>query len=262
MNKLLNVIKVSVDTLMTIIIIIGILFIVLFFMGIKPFVVQTGSMEPAIETGSVSFIDQNVKFEDVKVNDVIAFRISGGGQVTHRAISISEEGIQTKGDANPIADGVLITKETYLGKNVFTIPKVGYAIAKVQTKRGKIMLGTVMVMLFLSSIFMGEPQKEKKSKEAKEAKVHPEELNTKEVGHSKIKEVKHSETKEVEHRAVEEVKFDEIKEEKHGKTEHIRHEEPKKVTRSEARPRVYKPKRAKAKRAVHKRGRLKKGKHF
>lgn len=167
MNKLLKAIKVLIDTLMAIIIIVGTIFLILFFIGIKPFVVQTGSMEPEIQTGSISFINQNIKYEDIKLNDIIAFSMPSGERVTHRAISISEEGIETKGDANVVADGMLVTKQNYFGKNVCSIPKVGYVISKIQTKRGKIILGTMILMLFLSAILIGEPKKGKHSNEEK-----------------------------------------------------------------------------------------------
>ena len=165
MNRLLKSIRVLIDTLMAIIIIVGILFIVLFFIGIKPFVVLTGSMEPVVPTGSLSFINNNIKFEDIKPNDIIAFTMPGGENVTHRAISIGEDGIQTKGDANAVADGIIVTKQNYLGKNVFSIPKVGYIVAKVQTKRGRIILGTMIIMFILATILLGEPKKKKQPKE-------------------------------------------------------------------------------------------------
>lgn len=173
MNKLLRVIKVSIDTLMAIIIIVGAIFLVLYIAGIKPFVVQTASMEPAIHVGSVSFINKNIKFEDIKENDVIAFKIQNDKQVTHRAVSINGEEILTKGDANAIVDSAPVTKKNYLGKNIFSIPKVGYAVTKIQTKRGKIVLGTVILMLVASAILVGDPKKKKdknKDKEQNESK--------------------------------------------------------------------------------------------
>lgn len=167
MSKFLKAIKVLIDTLMAVIIIIGVTFLVLYFIGIKPFVVQTGSMEPAVKTGSISFINQNVKYENIKKNDIIAFSMPSGEKVTHRAIEITEEGIQTKGDANEVIDGLITTKENYIGKNIFSIPKLGYVIGKIQTKRGKIILGTMILMLFLSAILIGEPKKGKHSDESK-----------------------------------------------------------------------------------------------
>ena len=167
MNKFFKAVKVLVDTLMAVIIITGVTFLVLFFIGIKPFVVQTGSMEPKVKTGSISFINQNIKYGDIKENDIIAFSMPNGELVTHRAISITEEGIETKGDANAVADGILVTKQNYIGKNIYSIPRVGYVISKIQTKRGKIILGTIILMLFLSAILIGEPKKGKHSNEEK-----------------------------------------------------------------------------------------------
>ena len=50
MNCFIKVIKALVNALMTVIIIIGSLFVLLYLIGIEPFVVESGSMEPEIKT--------------------------------------------------------------------------------------------------------------------------------------------------------------------------------------------------------------------
>lgn len=159
MENALNVIKAILNALMTIIIIIGLVFIFLFFIGITPYVVESGSMEPNIRTGSLSFINTKVKYEDIKEDDVIAFKLPNGNLVTHRVVKITPEGFETKGDKNEKSDGMSTTKENYIGKNVFSISKVGYFVKMIQTKRGKIILGTVVVLLFVGGILIGEPDK-------------------------------------------------------------------------------------------------------
>ncbi len=164
MNKIINVMKVLLNTFMTVIIIIGIIFIVLYLIGIEPFVVQSGSMEPAIETGSLSFINKRFKYEKIKENDIIAFETETGVKVTHRAIAINDKGIETKGDANDVSDGISTTKENYIGKNIFSIPKLGYAVKIIQSTRGKIIFGTFIVVLLASAFLIGEPSKNKEAK--------------------------------------------------------------------------------------------------
>ena len=165
MEKFLNILKAILNVILTIIIIVGIIFIGLYIIGIEPSVVQSGSMEPQIETGSVCFINKLTKYEDIKENDVIAFKLPTGVGVTHRVIKITNDGFKTKGDNNDTEDLMIITKDNYIGKNIFSIPKVGYAVKQVQTTRGKIILGTIILVVFLTGVLIGEPSKKKKQKE-------------------------------------------------------------------------------------------------
>lgn len=159
MEKTLKVIKALLNALMTIILIVGIAFILLFIIGIEPFVVESGSMEPTIMTGSISFINKHYKYEDVKENDVIAFSMLNGKKVTHRVISITDEGFETKGDNNDMSDGISTTKSNFIGKNIFSIPKAGYLIKMIQTTRGKIILGTVIVVILIVGFTMDDKKK-------------------------------------------------------------------------------------------------------
>jgi signal peptidase len=50
--------------------------------------------------------------------------------VTHRAISITEEGIITKGDANEVQDMKLLTPDRIIGTCVFHLPLLGKLMMK------------------------------------------------------------------------------------------------------------------------------------
>lgn len=159
--KIFNFLKILLNCILTTIIVFGVCFVGLFCFGIQPYVVESGSMEPTIKTGSVSFINKNAKFEDITVGDIIAFEITDGVYATHRVVSIDEEGITTKGDGNNMEDAMTTTEDTFLGKNIFSIPKCGIIVKKLQTTSGKIMLGTIIVVLFLAAFLIGEPSKKK-----------------------------------------------------------------------------------------------------
>lgn len=165
MEKFQNVIKVCINTLMTLILIIGAIFIILYVIGIEPFVVESGSMQPAIETGSLSFVNKKAKYESIRPQDIIAFKVKDTGiKVTHRVISVSEEGMETKGDANEVSDGISTTRENYIGKTIFSIPKIGYIVKILQTPRGKVILGTVIIVLVFTGILIEDPKKKKSTK--------------------------------------------------------------------------------------------------
>ena len=180
MKKFLKVLNFIFNSILTLIIIIGIVFITLYIIGIEPFVVQSGSMEPKIETGSLCFINKLIKYEDIKQYDIIAFKLPTGVGVTHRVINISNEGFTTKGDNNQTEDLIKTTKQNYIGKNIFSIPKIGYAIKLIQTTRGKIIFGTIIIVLILAGILIGEPSSKKQKNQNKLKQDSFDNKNTKE----------------------------------------------------------------------------------
>lgn len=70
--------------------------------GIQTYGILTGSMEPAIQTGALTFVDTGVSGADLRPGDVAAFDIGEGRICTHRVVSVDPENqtITTKGDAN------------------------------------------------------------------------------------------------------------------------------------------------------------------
>lgn len=161
MKTFIKITKIILNTLSTVIIVLGIAFIGLYIYGIQPYVVESGSMEPTIKTGSICFINKRVNYDDMQVNDIIAFKLDTGAFATHRIVSITDEGIQTKGDANKNIDSVITTRSNFLGKNVYSIPGAGFIVKGVQSTRGKIIFSTIIIAIFLAGILIGEPSKKK-----------------------------------------------------------------------------------------------------
>ncbi|MBR3490410.1 MAG: signal peptidase I [Bacilli bacterium] len=159
----MKIVKKIINVLTTIIICVGGLFLILYILGIVPYVVLSGSMEPSIETGSVCFINKHAKFEDIKEKDVIAFKMKDGTLVTHRAIEINDSGIVTKGDNNKDADNNIVTKGNFVGKNLFWIPKVGYVIKAFQTTTGRIIAAALILLLLVSGFLFGDDNKKVKN---------------------------------------------------------------------------------------------------
>ena len=162
MNTFIKISKIIFNIITTIIIVVGILFVGLFCFGIQPYVVESGSMEPTIETGSVCFVNRHAKYEDMKVGDIIAFQLDEGAFATHRIKEITDEGFTTKGDKNKADDNIITTRSNFIGKNIFSIPKVGFIVKGIQEPKGKIMLGTIIVVLIMAAILTGTPHKKKK----------------------------------------------------------------------------------------------------
>lgn len=119
--------------------------------GIRPFVVLSGSMEPIIHTGSLCYINQNVESTDIVTGDVIAFNIDDA-TVVHRVIGLDEENrFITKGDANEVQDLAPVSSSNYVGKQVFSIPYLGYVSQWLQTTTGIVVVVAAIALSFISS---------------------------------------------------------------------------------------------------------------
>jgi len=147
---LLKIIRIVYHAVATAITIIGFTVILLFLVGIRPYAVQTGSMEPEIMTGSLCFVNQNVSFSEIHEGDIVAFRLDGGMLVTHRVKEVREDGFVTKGDANNTEDATIITNNEYIGKTIYWIPKIGYLFMFLHTRNGMITGSCIFLVFFLA----------------------------------------------------------------------------------------------------------------
>lgn len=104
------------------------------------FIVNSGSMEPTINTGSL-ILSQKTK--DIKKNDIITFfyPLNDVKYVTHRVNAVekvnnNEVVYRTKGDANNTVDNGFVRAEAIYGKVLFSIPLLGYFFSFVRTTPG------------------------------------------------------------------------------------------------------------------------------
>lgn len=112
-------------------------------------VVQSGSMEPALKTGSLIFIRP---VEEPKVTDIITYRRPNQKTpITHRVIEVETENDQTryitKGDANQVRDMEPVTEEMILGQVTFTLPWIGHGIELARSRIGFTLLIIVPALL-------------------------------------------------------------------------------------------------------------------
>ena len=159
----MKIIEKILSAVMSLIITAGVIVVGAYLLGIHAYVVESGSMEPSIHTGSVCFINEKADYEDTKIGDVIAYSLPNGHYVTHRVVSISKEGMTTKGDANNITDSTVITRNNFIGKNILSIPKVGFLVAAMQTKRGIIISVTVIALFFVAGMLLDSDDEEEET---------------------------------------------------------------------------------------------------
>ena len=91
--------------------------------GVVPYCVASGSMEPAIPTGSLVLVDTGDT--SPKVGEVVAFDATGK-TVTHRVAAITDMGYVTKGDANAVEDPNLLLPDRVIGTYVAHVPLAGF----------------------------------------------------------------------------------------------------------------------------------------
>ena len=140
----------SLGTILLLVLIVGCIpFTLPKLLNYQAYTVISGSMEPAIETGSLVYIGP-VEPQDVQVDDVIAFY--GGRDVnaiiTHRVVEnrvIMGEFI-TKGDANQTNDMNPVPYEELIGRVELTIPKFGVVAQMISGKEGKIAAGALIAL--------------------------------------------------------------------------------------------------------------------
>ncbi len=125
------------------------------FFGVRIYSVISGSMEPAIPTGSLLYITE-AQPEEIKEEEVIAFYgvKDSASIITHRVVEnrvVMGEFI-TKGDANQTQDMNPVPYDNFIGKVAYTIPKAGKAAELFTSMEGKILAAGVIAAAVLLQV--------------------------------------------------------------------------------------------------------------
>ena len=177
--------------------------------GLTPFTVLSGSMEPAYHVGSLIYVKETDPAK-IEVGDPITYVVNEDLLVsTHRVVEIDvfhtaqkpvldeneqpvldEDGdpmyeevpleepsyyFTTKGDANESIDGTPVYYKNVLGVPVFSLPYLGYLSSWLQTRQGMIMgISIALVIIILTFLpdllkLVGEPEKKKEEEKAEPA---------------------------------------------------------------------------------------------
>lgn len=207
MKKLVKVWNVFTTLLVVFMMLMAVLLVGVRLVGLTPFTVLSGSMEPAYHVGSLIYVMETDPAK-IEVGDPITYVVNEDLLVsTHRVVDIAvfyttqkpvlDENEQpvlddsgnpvyeevaldepsyyftTKGDANESVDGTPVYYKNVLGVPVFSLPYLGYLSSWLQTRQGMIMgISIALVIIILTFLpdllkLVEEPDK-KKSEEAKE----------------------------------------------------------------------------------------------
>lgn len=115
-------------------------------------IVQSGSMEPSIDIGSIVIIRPADKYRE---GEVITFKEKKEEPVTHRIVGVQviegEVHFTTKGDANNTPDSQEVPKSEVIGKVLFDVPYLGYLIDFIKKP-----FGFLVVLVIPALIIVGD----------------------------------------------------------------------------------------------------------
>jgi len=119
------------------------------FLGIQSFVVLSGSMQPTIPVGSIIYTQKQSWYPQ---GSIISFK-KADATVTHRVVKVTNRAntlyYQTKGDANNTADNDPVSSAKIIGKQVFSIPYLGFFIVFLSTPQGFFPLIILPITVFM-----------------------------------------------------------------------------------------------------------------
>ena len=145
--------------------VIGGVFLLLPIWGIRADAVLSGSMEPALKTGSIVFTD--TEKTDPEVGDIITYRL-GSSYVTHRVVEKEGSRFVTRGDSNNGRDAALVDRSQIVGTAVFSVPILGYAAVFLQKKTVFCLL---LLMIVQELVFLVVSKKGERGKKSA-GKIH------------------------------------------------------------------------------------------
>lgn len=104
-------------------------FFIFLFVRYEPRYIVSGSMEPTVHVGALTFIDAQAyaKGQDPEVGDIVLYRAASGREILHRVkrVEKSEDGseaeIYCQGDNNETEDFAPVEKMQIVGKTKYVV---------------------------------------------------------------------------------------------------------------------------------------------
>jgi signal peptidase I len=141
--------------------------------GAKPLIFRSGSMAPAIPTGSLG-ISVPVDATTIRAGDVISVETAAGVRVTHRVVSAEISGdtaaVSLKGDANSIPDAEPHVLQV-ADRVVAHAPLLGYGLAWQSSSAA--VFGGGLFTAYLLYVAFGAPKRRRSQTESSEAETQP-----------------------------------------------------------------------------------------
>ncbi len=146
--------------------------------GLQPFAVLSGSMEPTYQTGSIVYV-KKVDYRTLKENDPITFLLDEKTVVTHRIVEVIEDPeeagtiqYRTKGDNNDAEDGGSVHYKNVIGMPVFNIPYLGYVSNYIQNPPGNYIVISVCAILIILTFLPDLVKEDEKDNKAEKSVIN------------------------------------------------------------------------------------------
>jgi len=131
----------------------------------RPLVVLSGSMEPALGTGDVSVV-RSIAPLDARPGDIVTFRDPDNAErlITHRVRAMRVQGdavvFRTRGDANNVSERWRVPASGEIGRVIYRIPKLGWALAYARSKGLFVLLlgGALALLVVLELTAIWRPE--------------------------------------------------------------------------------------------------------
>ena len=163
--------------LVALVVVLAVLLVGVRLVGLTPYVVLSGSMEPTYHTGSLIYVKKADPFT-IEAGTPITFMMDEDTIATHRVVEVVPDEtdstvvrFRTKGDANDAPDGSLVHYKNVIGTPVFSIPYLGYVSDYITNPPGMYIgfavLGIIILMLFAPDLLRDADKADKKAEEKK-----------------------------------------------------------------------------------------------
>lgn len=125
------------------------------FLGFKPYVVMSNSMEPEINVGDIVIVKRH-DITNLKVGDIVTFIPRKNMYVTHYLAELRQENGKYYMRTRPYGmverdrwDYQTLTEERYIGKSVFVIPFIGHIFLFFRTFYGIVTLLLIVIFILV-----------------------------------------------------------------------------------------------------------------
>ena len=133
--------------------IIGVLAMILVLAGFRPFILKSESMEPVYTKGSLCWVNTRVDLDSVEIGDVLVYRSPANTLVLHRLVDKSSSvdtstlPVVMQGDANSMSQDVTLSSINFIGREAFTIPRLGMMVEHILSNNAIWFIVSLFVLL-------------------------------------------------------------------------------------------------------------------
>ena len=154
--------------------------------GYKILQVMSGSMSGEFETGDTILIKEIKNESDLKIGDIITYRIEKNTMVTHRIVNITKIGEKLnytlKGDANNTEDSEKVTFSNIEGIYIRKLNLIGKLINFMQKPYGMVIIFMTPILLILYVINNEKVKEEKRNKRREKRLIYEMQCTKEQLG--------------------------------------------------------------------------------